>query len=64
MRFDETGHLYIAGCLEEIIVLSNGEKVPPVDMEATILHGCTIQAGKWYSVKGSLKFGAFAVVNQ
>ena len=28
--------LYITGRLKEIIVLSNGEKVPPVDMEAAI----------------------------
>jgi long-chain acyl-CoA synthetase len=37
-RFDETGHIYITGRLKEIIVLSNGEKVPPVDMEAAILQ--------------------------
>jgi long-chain acyl-CoA synthetase len=37
-RFDEAGHLYITGRLKEIIVMSNGEKIPPVDMEAAILH--------------------------
>ena len=37
-RFDETGHLYITGRLKEIIVMSNGEKIPPVDMEAAILR--------------------------
>ena len=37
-RFDETGHLYITGRLKEIIVMSNGEKVPPVDMEAAIMR--------------------------
>ena len=37
-RFDETGHLYITGRLKEIIVMSNGEKVPPVDMEAAIMQ--------------------------
>jgi long-chain acyl-CoA synthetase len=36
-RIDETGHLYITGRLKEIIVMSNGEKIPPVDMEAAIL---------------------------
>lgn len=36
VRFDETGHIYITGRLKEIIVMSNGEKVPPVDMEAAI----------------------------
>lgn len=35
-RISETGHIYITGRLKEIIVLSNGEKVPPADMEAAI----------------------------
>src|SRR5689334_4369382 len=35
-QIDEKGRLYITGRLKEIIVLSNGEKVPPVDMEAAI----------------------------
>jgi len=33
---DSEARLYITGRLKEIIVLSNGEKVPPVDMEAAI----------------------------
>lgn len=37
-RMDQTGHLYITGRLKEIIVMSNGEKVPPVDMEAAIMR--------------------------
>jgi len=37
-RFDAAGHLYITGRLKEIIVMSNGEKIPPVDMEAAILQ--------------------------
>src|SRR5512145_1567196 len=37
-HISETGHIYITGRLKEIIVLSNGEKVPPADMEAAILH--------------------------
>ncbi|HEY0432462.1 MAG TPA: long-chain fatty acid--CoA ligase, partial [Chitinophagaceae bacterium] len=37
-RFDDEGHLYITGRLKEIIVMSNGEKVSPVDMEAAILQ--------------------------
>ncbi|HHQ41506.1 MAG TPA: long-chain fatty acid--CoA ligase [Chromatiales bacterium] len=32
----ENGHIYITGRLKDIIVLSNGEKVPPVDMEQAI----------------------------
>jgi long-chain acyl-CoA synthetase len=35
-RMDPDGRLYITGRLKEIIVMSNGEKVPPVDMEAAI----------------------------
>ena len=37
-RISETGHIYITGRLKEIIVLSNGEKVPPADMEAAIMR--------------------------
>jgi long-chain acyl-CoA synthetase len=37
-RISETGHIYITGRLKEIIVMSNGEKVPPADMEEAILH--------------------------
>jgi long-chain acyl-CoA synthetase len=35
-RIDEQGHIFITGRLKEIIVLSNGEKVPPVDVESAI----------------------------
>ena len=35
-RIDGQGHVFITGRLKEIIVLSNGEKVPPVDIEAAI----------------------------
>jgi long-chain acyl-CoA synthetase len=35
-RFDDAGHLYITGRLKEILVLSNGEKVPPADIELAI----------------------------
>lgn len=34
----ERGHIYITGRLKEIIVLANGEKVPPADMEAAIMR--------------------------
>lgn len=37
-RIDERGHVFITGRLKEIIVLSTGEKVPPVDMEAAIMR--------------------------
>jgi long-chain acyl-CoA synthetase len=35
-RIDEQGRIYITGRIKEIIVLSNGEKVSPVDMEMAI----------------------------
>lgn len=35
-RIDAQGHVFITGRLKEIIVLSNGEKVPPVDIESAI----------------------------
>jgi long-chain acyl-CoA synthetase len=37
-RIDADGHVFITGRLKEIIVLSNGEKVPPVDMESAIVR--------------------------
>ncbi|BCO32080.1 AMP-dependent synthetase [Thiohalobacter sp. COW1] len=33
----EGGHIYITGRLKDILVMSNGEKVPPADMEAAIM---------------------------
>ena len=35
-RIDADGHVFITGRLKEIIVMSNGEKIPPVDIEAAI----------------------------
>ena len=35
-RIDDRGHIFITGRLKDIIVLANGEKVPPVDMEMAI----------------------------
>ena len=35
---DKMGRVTITGRLKEIIVLSNGEKVPPIDMETAILR--------------------------
>ncbi len=37
-RISKTGHIYITGRLKEIIVMSNGEKVPPGDMEEAIMR--------------------------
>ena len=37
VSIDDTGHMRITGRIKEIIVLTNGEKVPPADMENAIL---------------------------
>ena len=37
-RISDTGHIYITGRIKEIIVMSNGEKVPPADMQHAILR--------------------------
>ena len=37
-RIDERGRVYITGRLKEIIVLSNGEKVSPIDVETAIVR--------------------------
>lgn len=37
-RIGEHGHIYITGRIKEIIVMSNGEKIPPADMEFAILR--------------------------
>jgi len=36
-NIDPTGRITITGRIKEIIVLSNGEKVPPTDIEAAIM---------------------------
>ncbi|MFN4263721.1 MAG: AMP-dependent synthetase/ligase [Thioalkalivibrionaceae bacterium] len=35
-RIDADGHIFITGRIKDILVLSNGEKVPPADMEMAI----------------------------
>jgi long-chain acyl-CoA synthetase len=35
-RIDEDGHIHITGRIKDILVLSNGEKIPPLDMEMAI----------------------------
>ncbi|VAW72691.1 Long-chain-fatty-acid--CoA ligase [hydrothermal vent metagenome] len=36
-RIDDDGHVYITGRLKDIMVLANGEKIPPSDMEMAIV---------------------------
>ena len=33
----KTGHVYITGRLKDILIMSNGEKIPPTDIENTII---------------------------
>ncbi|MCK5696520.1 MAG: long-chain fatty acid--CoA ligase [Gammaproteobacteria bacterium] len=54
-RIDEhTGHVYITGRLKDVLVMSNGEKVPPTDIENTIItdpqfeHGLILGEGQAY----------------
>lgn len=53
-KMDSDGFLYITGRLKDIIVLSNGEKAPPVDMENAITldplfeHAIVLGEGKPY----------------
>ena len=35
-RIGEAGHIFITGRIKDILVLSNGEKIPPADMELAI----------------------------
>ena len=36
-KIDDAGRIYIVGRIKEIIVMANGEKVPPVDVEQALL---------------------------
>ncbi|HLP97385.1 MAG TPA: long-chain fatty acid--CoA ligase [Sideroxyarcus sp.] len=61
-QISETGHVYITGRLKEIIVLSNGEKIPPADMEAAILNDPLIDQVMIYG-EGKPYLVALAVLN-
>lgn len=43
VRIDDSGHVFITGRIKEIIVLGNGEKVPPADMEMAIILDALIE---------------------
>ena len=47
-RCDEAGNLYISGRIKEIIVLSNGEKIAPADIEHSLVHDPLFQQAMVY----------------
>lgn len=42
-HISESGHIYIIGRIKDILVLNNGEKVPPGDIEAAIISNGLIE---------------------
>jgi long-chain acyl-CoA synthetase len=63
VRIDEQGHITITGRIKEIIVLSNGEKMPPSDMEAAILKDPLFEQVMVVG-EGKAYLGLMAVVNR
>jgi long-chain acyl-CoA synthetase len=63
VRIDTQGHLTITGRIKEIIVLSNGEKMPPSDMEAAILKDPLFEQLMVVG-EGKAYLGLLAVVNR
>ncbi len=59
---NKTGHIYITGRLKDILIMSNGEKIPPTDIENTIVidpkfdHALLLGEGQAY-------LGAILVLN-
>ncbi|MEI7843036.1 MAG: long-chain fatty acid--CoA ligase [Gallionellaceae bacterium] len=62
-RISETGHITITGRVKEIIVMSNGEKLPPADIEMAIMRDALFEQ---VIVLGEARsyMVAVAVVNQ
>jgi long-chain acyl-CoA synthetase len=61
-RIDEAGRIYITGRIKEIIVMSNGEKIPPADMEFAIMRDRLFEQVMIYG-EGRSTLVALAVVN-
>jgi long-chain acyl-CoA synthetase len=62
-NIDKQGRITITGRIKEIIVLSNGEKVPPNDMEAAILADHLFEQLMVVG-EGKAYLGLLAVVNR
>lgn len=63
VKFDEDGRITITGRIKEIIVLSNGEKVPPGDIEAAIMLDPLFEQVMVVG-EGKAYLSALAVVNR
>lgn len=59
----EDGHIYIVGRAKEIIVLSNGEKVPPEDLESALCNDPRISQA-WVTGEGRPFLSAVVVVEE
>ncbi len=63
VKFDEAGRITITGRIKEIIVLSNGEKVPPGDIETAIMSDPLFEQVMVVG-EGKAYLSALAVVNR
>ncbi|MEN8180634.1 MAG: long-chain fatty acid--CoA ligase [Pseudomonadota bacterium] len=61
-RIDEDNHIYITGRLKDILVLSNGEKIPPADLEMAIQLDPLIEQAMIVG-EGKPYLGALVVLN-
>jgi long-chain acyl-CoA synthetase len=62
-RITDTGHVMITGRLKEIIVMSNGEKIPPADIEFAIQRDALFEQIMVHG-EGQPYLVALAVVNE
>lgn len=62
-RLDEAGRITITGRLKEIIVMANGEKVPPADMELAIANDPVFEQVMVVG-EGRPYLGALVVLNE
>jgi long-chain acyl-CoA synthetase len=61
-RIDEDGHIHITGRIKDILVLSNGEKIPPSDMEMAITLDPLVEQAMVVG-EGKPYLGALIVLN-
>ncbi|MES9853978.1 MAG: long-chain fatty acid--CoA ligase [Candidatus Thiodiazotropha sp. L084R] len=61
-RIDEDGHIHITGRIKDILVLSNGEKIPPSDMEMAIVLDPLVEQAMVVG-EGKPYLGALVVLN-